>query len=135
MKDFDQAHICQGIREKKFANIKFFAGAVLEDDTWRSCHCKTIFDGNNENPFDASTHSLAEDVLRGVQKTIEIGTPRCSECYTMRRALIRLVTQPDPISDREKLTKLRADYRLAQQKLVRNKETLTVSFVSSFVCK
>ncbi|KAI9552553.1 hypothetical protein GHT06_020407 [Daphnia sinensis] len=120
IKNFDEAHKCHGIREGKFANIKFCTGAVLQDDTWRSANCKTFFDVNNKNFYDPSSHSLPEDVLKWVQKTIEIGTPVCSECCTIRRALVKKVTQPNPISEKEKLTKLRADYRLAQQKIVRN---------------
>ncbi|KAI9558412.1 hypothetical protein GHT06_015194 [Daphnia sinensis] len=123
--NFDEAHKCHGIREGRFANIKFCTGAVLQDDTWRSTNCKTFFDVKNKNFYDPSSHSLPEDVLKWVQKTIEIGTPVCSECCTIRRALVKKVTQPNPISEKEKLTKLRADYRLAQQKLVRNKETVT----------
>ncbi|KZS09767.1 Uncharacterized protein APZ42_025936 [Daphnia magna] len=42
-KDFDEAHTCKGVREEKLFNIKFCAGAVLKNDTWRSIHCKPVF--------------------------------------------------------------------------------------------
>lgn len=52
----------------------------------------------------------------------------------MMRALVRLVSRPDPIKVKEKFTKLRADYRYAQQILVRNEKIPSVSIVSSFSC-
>ncbi|KAK4024473.1 hypothetical protein OUZ56_009896 [Daphnia magna] len=60
---------------------KFGAGAVLQNDTWRSIHCKPVFSAIT------SSNSPSEEVLKGVNKNIEMGTPTCYECYTMRRAL------------------------------------------------
>lgn len=90
IKNFDEAHKCHGIREGRFANIKFCTGAVLQDDTWRSTNCKTFFDVNNKNFYDPSSHSLPEDVLKWVQKTIDIGTPVCSKIKLKPKCLSKI---------------------------------------------
>ena len=46
VKDFDEAHTYKGVREEKLSNIKFCAGAVLQNDTWRSIHCQPVFSAN-----------------------------------------------------------------------------------------
>ncbi|KAK4009432.1 hypothetical protein OUZ56_018545 [Daphnia magna] len=58
IKNFDEAHKCHGIREGRFANIKFCTGAVLQDDTWRSTNCKTFFDNIAEIELDLQHHPM-----------------------------------------------------------------------------
>jgi hypothetical protein len=77
VKDFDEAHIFKSVREEKLSNVKFCAGTVLQNDTWRSIHCKPVFSATTSSP-------PSEEVLKGVIKNIEMGTPTCYECYTMR---------------------------------------------------
>lgn len=85
VKDFDEAHTCKGVRGEKLSNIKFCAEAVLQNDNWRSIHCQPVFSANTSS-------SPSEEVLKGVIKNIEMGTPTCYECYTLRRALVRLAS-------------------------------------------
>lgn len=97
--DFNSAKICRGVGADKYPNVKFCAGSVLENDVWRSVHCKSIY---------------SEEISC------------CSECYTVKRALGRLNSKPQPISMEEKLSKLKHEYRMAQQKMDRNGEKMKV---------
>ena len=102
IKDFDTSRICPGVLDEKFSTIKLCAGAVAENGNWRSIKCPTIYTGS--------------------------GKLCCSECYTVKRALGRILSKIPTQTEAEKLEKLRFDYRMAKQKLDRKEEKLAVGF-------
>lgn len=101
LQDFHTAKICPGVDADKYPYVKFCAGSVLEDGVWRSAHCISI---------------CSEEM------------PSCSECYTVKRALGRLNSKPQPVPMEEKLSKLKHDYRMAQQKMDRSGEPIKVKY-------
>ena len=100
VQDFDSAQVCPGISDDKFSKIKFCAGGVFEGGVWRSSRCPLV-------------HSS--------------GKINCPECCVLKRALGRLASKPPPPSQEETIAKLRADLKLAQQKIGRNSAKLEVN--------
>ena len=99
--DFDSSKICPGVHDEKYAGIKFCAGAVSEKDfKWKSVKYTTIYAEN--------------------------GKTCCSSCFTVKRALGRLISKVPTLSSSEKLTKLKFDFRMAKQKLDRKEHQLSV---------
>ena len=109
IKDFDDAKICPGVPDSKFASIKLCAEAVYETAsflTWRSVTCKKIF------------------------STDKGGEPRscCPDCYVTKQALGRLASKTSPPSSAEKLASLRSEYTLAKLKWDRKDKTFLVIY-------
>lgn len=124
LKDFDNATICNGVEDQKYSSLTYCTGAAFQNGYWRSTNCKKIFTSSAEyNSGDINTQSTTAEANRRVNSF-----KMCSECYTVKRALSRLGSKPQPLTLEDKLHKLKSDYVLARRKLVRKDDKLQVIF-------
>ena len=89
LKDFDNATICNGVEDQKYSSLTYCAGAAFQNGYWRSTNCKKIFTSSAEyNSGDINTQSTTAEANRRVNSF-----KMCYECYTVKRALSRLIRE------------------------------------------
>jgi len=102
--DFDAARVCSGVQNPKYSSLKSCAGGINDKGEWRSTDCQHIVNDSK-------------------------GKPICTSCYTLKRALGRLISRPVPLTLEEKLLTLREKHKLVTQDLNRKGNKIAVNFV------